>query len=64
MSHIPKKNKVLLLLSSLQHDGEIDETSGEKKKPEIKNFYNTTKGGVDVADELCPIYNNNHNFIK
>lgn len=56
MSHIPKKNKIVLLLSSLHHDSKIDETTGEKKKPEINTFYNTTKGGVDVADELCSTY--------
>lgn len=56
VSHIPKKNKVVLLISSLHHDDSIDSSTGEKKKPEINTYYNTTKCGVDVADELSATY--------
>lgn len=56
VSHVPKKNKVVLLMSSLHHDNKIDEASGEKRKPEINTYYNKTKCGVDVADELSATY--------
>lgn len=64
VSHIPKKNKVVILMSSLHHNAEIDESTGEKKKPEINTFYNTTKGGVDVADELSATYDVSRNSKK
>lgn len=64
VSHIPKKNKVVLLMSSLHHDRSIDESTGEKRKPEINTFYNVTKGGVDVVDELCSTYNVSRNSKK
>lgn len=56
VSHTPKKNKIVLLMSSLHHDDSIDSSTGEKKKPEINTYYNITKCGVDVADELCASY--------
>lgn len=40
----------MLLLSTMHHDKAID--SNSDNKPEIITFYNTTKGGVDVVDEL------------
>ncbi|KAJ8966080.1 hypothetical protein NQ314_003749 [Rhamnusium bicolor] len=56
LSYIPKeKNKIVLLVSSMHHDADIDETS-ENKKPEIICYYNSTKGGVDTVDELCGTY--------
>lgn len=39
------------------HDDKIDETTTELRKPEIITFYNTTKGGVDTADQMCGEYN-------
>lgn len=54
VSYIPKKNKTVLLLSTLHDDGKIDEESG---KPEIIMCYNNTKSGVDVLDKLCASYN-------
>lgn len=35
VSYAPKKNKVVLAMSTLHHDNAIDEATGEKKKPEI-----------------------------
>lgn len=46
----PKKNKKVLLLSSMHQVGEVSQPSN---KPEIIEFYNLTKGGVDVLDKLC-----------
>lgn len=55
LSYCPKKDKTVLLLSTMHNDGEIDEAS-EKKTPEIIKFYNKTKGGVDVVDKLIGTY--------
>ncbi|CAK1589639.1 unnamed protein product [Parnassius mnemosyne] len=55
LSYCPKKDKTVLLLSTMHNEGIIDETS-EKKIPEIIIFYNKTKGGVDVVDKLIGTY--------
>lgn len=49
VSYIPKKNKTVILLSTMHSQG-VDE---ETKKPEIILSYNSTKGGVDTFDQLC-----------
>ena len=54
VSHVPKKNKAVLLLSSMHHNGEVNE---EDNKPEIISYYNSTKGGVDEIDKKCSNYN-------
>lgn len=46
-SHVPKKNKNILIISSFHREGVIDESTGDAQKP-IITFYNTTKCGVDV----------------
>lgn len=61
VSYIPKKNKVVLLMSSLHHDDNIDESTGDDQKPEIITYYNSTKSGVDVVDELCATYDVSRN---
>lgn len=57
VSYVPKKYKNVVLASSMHHTDDIDESSGDKCKPEIITFYNSTKGGVDTVDELCATYN-------
>lgn len=52
-SHVPKKNKAVVLISSMHHSNTVDEAS---KKPEIIQYYNSTKGGVDETDKKCSIY--------
>nr|XP_049692159.1 piggyBac transposable element-derived protein 4-like [Helicoverpa armigera]XP_049696923.1 piggyBac transposable element-derived protein 4-like [Helicoverpa armigera]XP_049708119.1 piggyBac transposable element-derived protein 4-like [Helicoverpa armigera] len=52
-SYVPKKNKAVILVSSMHHDVVVDE---DTKKPEIILYYNMTKGGVDEADKKCSIY--------
>nr|CAI5846771.1 unnamed protein product [Callosobruchus analis] len=49
VSHTPRKNKVMLL-STMQTNDEVDQSSG---KSEVNLFYNATKGGVDVFDQIC-----------
>ncbi|XP_056643942.1 piggyBac transposable element-derived protein 4-like [Diorhabda sublineata] len=53
VSHVPKKNKSVVLLSSMHHEISVNEQS---KKPEIIEFYNSTKGGVDALDLKCSNY--------
>lgn len=61
LSYVPKKNKNVLLMSTMNHDDAITETTWEKSLPEIKSFYNFTKDGVDVVDELSASYNVSRN---
>lgn len=49
VSYMPKKNKVVLLLSTMHENAELA-TNG---KPEIIVHYNQTKGGVDTFDQMC-----------
>ncbi|UYV72085.1 hypothetical protein LAZ67_9001767 [Cordylochernes scorpioides] len=57
LSYKPKENKVVLMLSTLHHDANIDDSTGELKKPEMIMFYNMPKGGVDMMDEMTATYN-------
>lgn len=56
VSYVPKKNKNVLLLSTLHKEDSIDPESGDSLKPEVITFYNLTKGGVDVVDRLKKEY--------
>ena len=47
VSWYPKRSKFVLLLSSLHHNSNIAESG----KPEIVEFYNKTKAGVDALDQ-------------
>ena len=48
----PKRSKFVLLLSSLDHNSNIAESG----KPEIVEFYNKTKAGVDAFDQKVRHY--------
>jgi len=61
VSYAPKNNKVVIAMSTLHHDDRIDESTGDQKKPEIITFYNSTKAGVDVVDELSATYDVSRN---
>ncbi|XP_046681468.1 uncharacterized protein LOC124368236 [Homalodisca vitripennis] len=50
VSYVPKKNKNVLMLSTLHDDDTNDPETGDDNKPEVITFYNLTKGGVDVVD--------------
>lgn len=52
-SYVPKKNRAVILISSMHHNNVID---SDTNKPEIIMYYNSTKGGVDEADKKCSIY--------
>lgn len=51
VSYAPKKNRSVVLVSSMHSDAEIDPLTENMKKPENISFYNSTKSGVDVIDE-------------
>lgn len=61
VSYCPKKNKSVILLSSMHHDDAIDKETGDAKKPEIITMYNKTKIGVDRLDQLCQKYDTARN---
>lgn len=56
-SYVPKKNRAVLLISTMHHDDAIDQETGDDKKPEMITQYNKTKIGVDLVDQLCQKYN-------
>lgn len=55
VSYCPQKNKAVLVMSSMHDDDTIDEEN-HAKKPEMITFYNKTKIGVDLVDQLCEKY--------
>lgn len=61
VSYIPKKGKNVILCSSMHHDSTIDKETGVAQKPEIITFYNSTKSGVDIVDQLCATYSVSRN---
>lgn len=54
VSYIPRKNKNVILLSTVHLDDAIDFETG---KPDIIVDYNKTKGGVDIIDQMSEAYN-------
>ncbi|UYV66526.1 hypothetical protein LAZ67_4001961 [Cordylochernes scorpioides] len=56
VSYVPKKSKSVILLSTMHSTMTIDEDTGDKMKPEIVTFYNQTKIGVDVVDQMSGTY--------
>jgi hypothetical protein len=52
-SYVPKRNRCVLLLSSMHYGGEIE---GPQQKPVLIHDYNKTKGGVDQMDENIEEY--------
>ena len=56
VSYCPKKKNVVLVLSSMHHDEEIDSETGKVQKPAMVTSYNHTKVGVDVLNQMCAKY--------
>lgn len=54
VSYARKKNKCVILLSTMHHDASINDDA--KRKPEIISHYNKTKGGVDIMDQMVSTY--------
>jgi hypothetical protein len=53
ISYVSKRNKAIILLSTMHHDAKVDRDTGDKQTPEMITFYSLTKTGVDVVDQLC-----------
>jgi len=53
-SYVPKKNKAVILLSSMHHGADID--VNDINKPEIVIHYKNTESGVDNLDHLVGLY--------
>lgn len=45
----------------MHFDDAIDDSTGEDRKPDIVTFYNRTKIGVDLLDQLCQNYDVSRN---
>jgi len=54
VSYVPKRRKAVVLLSTQHRDDAV--MPDDSRKPEIINYYNTTKCGVDVLDKLVRTY--------
>ena len=55
VSYVPKKNKTVILFSTVPHGISIVEED-PKTRPEIIKFYNETKIGVDLVDQIIQTY--------
>lgn len=53
VGYVPKKNRAVYLLSTLHNNVEINPNT---EKPEIIDFYNKTKSGVDILDQVIRTY--------
>jgi len=53
ISYKSENNKIIILLSSLHSDGEVNKV---ENKPEIVLHYNKTTGASDTFDQLCHEY--------
>lgn len=54
VSYVPKKNRAVIILSTMHHSKEIDVNN--KNKSEVNLYYNSTKGGVDTLDQMVHEY--------
>lgn len=54
VSYIPKKNKNVVLMSTLHNSKQI--SNRDDKKPQIILDYNSTKGAVDTLDQVIATY--------
>ena len=54
VSHVPNRNKAVILLSTEHHSKKV--VLQEAKKPEIIMAYNATKGAVDTLDKMAVQY--------
>ena len=51
VSYVPKKNRSVILLSTMHNNNNTD--INNKNKSEINIYYNKTKGGVDTLDQMA-----------
>lgn len=55
-SYVPKKNKSVVLLSTMHTIGKLDETTVAKPEIRVIIYYHQTKGGVDTMDKMLGKY--------
>lgn len=55
VSYVPKKKRIVILLSTMHHETKINEEDA-KMKPEIITYYNATKSAVDTLDQMVGNY--------
>ena len=55
VSYTPKKNKCVLLLTTVHNVDAVDATPVAKKQ-EIITFYNMTKDEINVVEEIAAAY--------
>ena len=53
---LDSKKRNVVFFSSMHLDDKIDSSSGDDKKPDIITFYNATKGGVDMVNQMAGVY--------
>lgn len=53
---MPKKNRSVIVLSSMHHYARIPDEANIQHKPDILLYYNETKSGVDNLDHLLRLY--------
>ncbi|KRY51705.1 PiggyBac transposable element-derived protein 4 [Trichinella britovi] len=54
VSYLPKKNKNVMVLSTIHNDSQV--CDGKGSKPDIILHYNSPKGGVDNLDKMTSTY--------
>jgi hypothetical protein len=52
VSYIPEKGKFILLILTLHNGDKISSSIGDRRKSKIVTFYDMTKGGVIVVEEI------------
>jgi hypothetical protein len=57
-----KKGTSVLAILTMHHDKALNAETGDKLKPEVITFYNRTKCGVDLLDQLCASYDVSRNL--
>ena len=55
VSYVLKKGKAVVLLSTM-HDDRVVDDNNVKKKPEVIQYYNQTKSGVDTMGQMVRTY--------
>lgn len=53
-SYVPKKNKAVILLSTMHSDAAVNDDG--KRKPHMISYYNKYKTGVDTMDQMVTRY--------
>ncbi|XP_018395958.1 PREDICTED: piggyBac transposable element-derived protein 4-like [Cyphomyrmex costatus] len=61
-SYVPKKNKAVILISTMHSDMAVNDDA--KKKPHIITYYNKYKAGVDTMDQMITRYTTQRRTLR